>query len=195
MNANGDHGTFFTWHNQTYYAYGAWKSNFFRYTRITYAHYKDDGEIVAENELSGSQTLGVGRYNATLPKVEAEWFFAASDSLDKRNNNDGFEIRNIQNNTYLFYPKVFNLPVNPVIEFKVASAHEKGGVIEIRSGSTAGPLLGSCKIPTSYNWQDYNTVECNLILSTASTNIYLVFKGDEGELMRLDSFRFKNQED
>ena len=53
--AYSDHGTFFTYHNQTYFTYGVpenWGEEpvdrFFRTTKIIYAHYRDNGEIAAD---------------------------------------------------------------------------------------------------------------------------------------------------
>ncbi|MGY6649443.1 carbohydrate-binding protein [Wenyingzhuangia sp. IMCC45574] len=190
VEAHGDHGTYFTWHNQTYYIAGGWAKPYFRYTYLTYAHYKDNGEIVAERVFNGDkEEQGVARYNCSLGAIEAENFFAASDELVKKESNTGFEMRNIQNNSYLFFPKLYNALRKATIEFKVASAHKKGGIIEVRQGSTKGKLLASCKIKSTGSWDNYQTFSCDLKNKSSLLDLYFVFKGDSlKEIMRLDSF-------
>jgi len=193
LEAGGDHGTFFTWHNQTYYTAGAWQAPYFRYTFLCYAHYKNNGEIVVKRPLNGKVDLGVARYDASLGNIEAECYFAASDELLKKEGATGFEVQNITNKSYLFYPKVYNITDDAQIEFSVSSAHPKGGTIEVRSESTGGKLLASCKIKSTGAWNKYVNVSCALPKLKTPQNLYLVFKGKEGELMRLDYFEIKSK--
>ncbi|MGL6261450.1 family 43 glycosylhydrolase [Vibrio sp. WXL210] len=193
LEAHGDHGTFFTWNNQTYYTFGIWEGPFHRSTMITYAHYKDDGEIVATRSI-GEPALGVGRYDANWERVEAEWFFAASETPDKRDIDSGFEMRGMQNNAYLFYPRVRNLQDKSAIQLHISSNNSSDVTVEVRKDSTQGGLLGSCEIPKTASWTDYQTVDCALNKTDDIENLYLVFKGDErnnSELARLDWFSFK----
>ena len=86
VEADGDHGTYFTWNNQTYYVAGAWQKPYFRYTYFTYAHYKKNGEIVAKRPLKVNYEIGVGRYDVDFGIIEAECYFAASNDLKKEEN-------------------------------------------------------------------------------------------------------------
>ncbi len=186
-----DHGNFFTWHNQTFHSYGLredWEDPFYRTTKITYVHYKDNGDIVADDFISNAN-LGVGQYDATWDKIQAEWYFAASDGLQKRENESGFEIREITNKSYLHFPKVQNLSSNPVLAFHMSSANDKGGKVEVREGNPKGKLLGSCKVPNTGSWTNYQTISCELKGSSAITDLYLVFKGKGDEILRLDWFK------
>lgn len=185
-----DHGTWFTWNNQTYNAYGTPDaSRFYRKTSITYIAYKDNGEMVADPFIASS-SLGVGQYDANWDPIQAEWYFAASDGTSKNEGASGFEMRNLGNDSYLYYPKVRNMAKNTPVSFCVSSANPRGGTIEIRKDSPTGTLLGSCTIPNTGGWTTYKTFNCNLTNSASTYNICLVFKGDGTELMRLDWFTF-----
>ncbi len=186
-----DHGNFFTWHNQTFHSYGLredWEDPFYRTTKITYVHYKDNGDIVADDFISNAN-LGVGQYDATWDKIQAEWYFAACDGLEKRENESGFEIREITSKSFLHFPKMQNLSSTPVLTFHVSSANSKGGKIEVRDGSANGKLLGLCKVPNTGSWSTYKTIPCKLKKSADKIDLYFVFKGKGDELLRLDRFK------
>jgi len=186
-----DHGTFFVWNNQDYLAYGLGDTDgFFRKTNITYAYYKDNGDLVADTEIANS-SLGVGQYDSKKT-IQAEWYFAASDGTSKNENASGFELRNLGNNSYLYFPNVRKIAENTLISFRVSSANSGGGTIEIREGSTTGTLLGSCAVPSTGSWTNYQTISFTLTNSAGDKNIYLVFKGAATELMRLDHFTVQN---
>lgn len=106
---------------------------------------------------------------------------------------DGFEIQNIQNGDYLNFPNIKNLEANSTISFRISSAHTKGGTIEIRQDNETGPILGKCKVSNTGSVSIYKTVSCKLKNTPGLANLYLVFKGETGELMRLDWFSFPNQ--
>jgi arabinoxylan arabinofuranohydrolase len=182
-----DHPTIFNWHNQSYCAYGVGDGDqFFRATRMTYIHYKANGDIVADTQIANS-SIGVGQYDSRNT-IQAEWYFAASDGTSKEENASGFELRQLGNNSYLNYPNVRYVTANTPVKFRVSSANPGGGTIEIHEGSATGPLLGSCVVPHTGSWTTYQALTCTLINSAGTKNIYLVFKGTGAELMRLDSF-------
>ena len=184
-----DHGGFFNWHNQSFFAYGNVDGTniYYRMTKIVYAHYKDNGDIVTDPFIEQSP-LGVGQYDARWRKIEAEWFFAASDGVDKRQNATGFEMRNLTDGSWLFFPKVRNLHKNAVLHFTVSSANPAGGRIEVHQDKVNGPLLGSALVPNTGAWTTYQTATCPLTNDAGTKDLYLVFKGSGGELLRLDWF-------
>jgi arabinoxylan arabinofuranohydrolase len=74
----GRHGNFFKWHKQWYFAYcdiSQTGNRYFRDTFISYVHYKDNGEI-APIRVDG---IGVGEYDASQGKIEAEDYFTEID--------------------------------------------------------------------------------------------------------------------
>jgi hypothetical protein len=190
-----DHGNFFTWHNQTFYSFGVYedaKDLYFRTSKITYAYYKDNDDIVIDDFIANAN-YGVGQYDARWERIEAEWFFAASDGLETRENEQGvggstaFELQKIAPDSWLAYPKIKHCHASN-ITFCVSSNNVSGGTIEIREASPKGKLLGKCKISNTGGWHRYKTFSCKLKIKSEETDICLVFKGKGSELMRLDWF-------
>lgn len=190
-NVWSDHGNFFTWNNQTYHTWGLredWNDPFFRCSKITYVHYRNNGDIVADSIIANAN-FGVGQYDARWKRIEAEWYFKASDGLVKCENDKGFEIRNIHNGSYLVYPKIHNLGKKATLNFNVSSQSQHGGKIEIRLGSLTGKILGYCNIPYTGGWNKYITVSSVLEgLPNSCVDLYFLFKGNNEEFMRLDWF-------
>jgi len=183
-----DHGGFFNWHNQTFFAYGVPDGDpFFRKTKIVYARFKDSGEI-ADDPFIEQSPLGVGQYDAQWEKIQAEWYFAASDGVQTRENATGFEVRNLTSGAWLAYPKIRNLNHNATLQFCVASGNPAGGSIEVHQDGVDGPMLGQCVVPETGRSTNYQLVSCQLSNRTGTATLYLVFKGSGGELMRLDWF-------
>ena len=203
------HSSFKEFNGQTYHMY-EWTcepfgNRAFRQVMMTYLHYKNNGDMVSDpdflidsNAASRGKYYesGVGNYDAGWEKIEAEWFFKKEGDLVKREGpGGGFEIQNIHNDDYLLFQYVRNMKTNTTINFRISSAHAAGGEIEIREDSENGTLLGSCTVPSTGNWENYQTISCKLnnTARPANTNLYIVFKGGKGELMRLDWFNFPNQ--
>jgi hypothetical protein len=71
---------------------------------------------------------------------------------------------------------------------RVASAGA-GGTIEVRAGSATGTLLGTATVANTGGWENYVNVSAALTTPpTASTALYLVFKGGTGNLFDVDAF-------
>lgn len=104
---------------------------------MTYLHYKDNGDMLVDENFTENgkhYANGVGNYDAKWDKIEAEWFYKKSGNLlKKQKENNGFEIQNISNKDYLVFQKIRNLKANTKIEFSLSSII--GGKIEIREGS------------------------------------------------------------
>ncbi|MEI7910329.1 MAG: glycine-rich domain-containing protein [Verrucomicrobiota bacterium] len=196
-----DHGGFFDWNNQNFFAYGvpnnwgaAQVDPFYRTTKISYIHYKDNGDIVGEPFIEHSP-LGVGQYDAWWGRTEAEWYFAASAGTSKREGASRFEVRGLTAGATLSYPKFRNIPANAVMRFRLSSAAATGGTLEVREGGATGPLLGSCAIPSTGSWFAYQTVACQLANTAGQKDLCLVFAGGGGqELARLDWLSFRDSE-
>ena len=71
-----------------------------------------------------------------------------------------------------------------------------GGVLEVRTGSVTGPLLGSIAVPATGGWDDYTEVSGPVQGATAaSTKLVLVFRkaSGDGDLFDVDAFTFDTQ--
>jgi len=183
-----DHGSFFEWNNQHFHTYGVRvdpDDQFYRTTKITYAYYKDNGGIRTDDFI-GSSPLGVGQYDAAWCRIQGEWYFAASDGLETREHADGFEVRGIQNGSWLLYPKVKNMSKNTTLSFHVSAANPSGGIIEVREGNASGSLLGKSVVAATERWDQYQTVHIPLKNTSGTHDLYFLFKGEGAELLRLD---------
>jgi hypothetical protein len=187
-----DHGTFFTFHNQTYFTYGIpqnWGEDepvdrFFRDTKMLYAHYKDNGDIVIDEFI---QEVGVGQYDAAWPAIKGEWFFAASDGVYKKENADGFELRGITDGAYLYYQNVHGMRQNTklCVRGRCGSAPCQ---IEVREGSPFGAVLGCIKVqPEGDEAREYVIPLTN---THGTHSLCFVFRGEGEDIFAFDEFRF-----
>ena len=180
------HGNFFTWHNQWYYACNdksqPGRSDHFRDSCLSYVHYRDNGEM-APIRLD---RIGVGQYDASQGRIEAEDYFDAEKAEIKECPAGGFEVRGLQAGSRLIYPNVRNLPQDARLSFSVASGNSDGGTIEVREGNANGTLLGACPVPCTRGWDKHQTVSCALMNRLGTASLCLTVTGGTGELMRLD---------
>lgn len=192
--ATVDHGTFFTYHNQLYLTYGVPHNlgapkvdPYYRTTKIIYAHYKDNGDIVVDEFI---QDVGVGQYDANWETIKGEWYFAASDGMIKKENADGFEIRGIKNNSYLYFQNVNHMIQNATIIFNVSNGNAEPCRIEIRENSPFGKVLGCCDVANTGGFDVFKDVSCKLENEFGTHDLCFVFKSEAEEALRFDHFHF-----
>jgi hypothetical protein len=66
-----------------------------------------------------------------------------------------------------------------------------GGTIQVRTGSTTGPILGSVAVPNTGSWDTYATVQTGLSgVPSGSAQVYLTFAGSGTGLFDVDDFTF-----
>jgi hypothetical protein len=185
--ASPDHGSFFSFNNQDFNAFTIFDTHFVhRATGITYIHYRENGEIATDGLIV---EMGVGQYDAQWNKIEAEWFMAAHNCVKRENPRLGFDVTDIQDGSYLYYPKVRNLPKNALIHFYASPKVD--AAIEIRSGAVDGPLLGTAHLaPGFLAWKGYRSFSAALENPAGELDIYLVFRGTGKSLVDLDWFSF-----
>ncbi|MBK0383701.1 family 43 glycosylhydrolase [Pedobacter sp. SD-b] len=182
----GRHGSFFEWHNQTYFAYcdiSQTGNRWFRDTFISYLNYKDNGEM-AVIRVDG---VGVGQYDSNAPLIEAEDYFISSGIQKKENKNGGFVLGEINDGDYVIYANVKNLADKNEIIFNYVRA-KKNITIEIRRNTPNGELLGVCD--TIGLLETQTNVVAKLPFLGESESICLVFRGKGIDLLQLDSFSF-----
>lgn len=158
---------------------------FYRTTKIIYAHYRDNGDIVVDEFI---QDVGVGQYDAKWECIKGEWFFAASDGIFKKENSDGFELRGIGNNSYLYFQNVNNMRQNAEIHFCVSNGNEKKTQIEIREGSPFGKVLGCCDITSTGSFETFADFGCQLENTRGTHGLCFVFKSESDEALRFEQF-------
>ena len=193
---NVDHPCVFDYHNQTYFAYGVPENYgegetdpFYRTTKMLYAHYKDNGEIVIDEFI---QKVGVGQYDASWPAIKGEWYFAASDGVYKKENADGFELRGLKNGSYLYFQNVHGMRQNA--KLFIRGSCDKGPCqIEVREGSPFGPILGFCSVQSESSIQHGGTREFAVSLdnSHGTHSLCFVFRGEGEDIFTFEDFRFE----
>lgn len=73
---------------------------------------------------------------------------------------------------------------------RVAS-NTSGGMIELRTGSETGTLIGTLAVHHTSGWQNYKTVRTTIRELTGIQQIYLVFSGATGTLFNLNWFKLE----
>ena len=184
------HGSFFEMHSQSYFICNdqsfPGSTPVFRNSVISYIHYRNNGEI----EPIEITRIGVGQYDARLPRLQAENYFAAAGATKTECPAGGFEMRDLRHGSCLKYPNVMNLQANSNVSFCVASGNPTGGTIEVRVGAVNGELIGQCKVACTGGWHIFKTFRCTLANGAGRTNLCLVITGGTGELLRLDWLSF-----
>ncbi len=186
MDCNIDHGSFFTYLNQTYFASGG-MDNPNRYLRASYltpCHYRKNGEIVVDQKI---MEYGCGQYDAVWKQIEAEWYFSASRECKTELFDGGFAVE-LKDGEYLHFPNITNIEKNTRIQFHGWSMLPgENASVEIREGAPNGTLLGVCILEGEDSSENhYETV---LTCPAGMKSLYFCVKG----AVLLDWFSFDNQ--
>lgn len=183
----GRHGSFFEWNNQWYFAYcdmSQTGNRRFRDTFISYVHYRENGEI-APVRVDGT---GVGQYEASQGRIEAEDYFASSGISKRESGASGFVLTQIDPGDYLIYPNIKGLKGKTELVLGMACHHML--TVEIRRKDPGGDLLAECKAYKSQSGS-YVLPPCELENMGPTETLCLVFRGSEKGLGEFDAFAFK----
>jgi arabinoxylan arabinofuranohydrolase len=188
------HGNYFQWKNQWFHTwchfYLGKDVARYRESYISYLHYKNNGEMVTDAAFLDAHFLtGVGQYDTSWDKIEAEWYMAANKVEKRESVNGGFEIQNVKNGGYLNYPNIKNLNKAESINFYLSS-NNSDAIIEVHGNTIDGKLLGFVKIGNTGGFGNYKNVNCTLKNTIGVKGIYLKFKGSKEDLLHLDWFKF-----
>tara|TARA_R110002049_G_scaffold308875_2_gene514625 strand:+ start:2257 stop:3516 length:1260 start_codon:yes stop_codon:yes gene_type:complete len=183
------HGSFFWWKGQFYHAWCYYiKEGYkFRETIITYCHIADDGSIVTDTKfLDKHFKNGVGQYDASWDKIEAEWFYEKSPEINKRGNKlKGFTLSNIKSGSWIKYANV-SFSNNPT-QIEVFLRNTKGkGKLEIRERSLSGALIGTISIKKDTT----RSILCEIPKYSSKRNLYFKFIGNNNFSTELDYIKF-----
>ena len=190
-----DHGTFFTFHNQTYFTYGVPENygsgepldRYYRTAKFVYAHMKDNGDIVTDDFI---KKVGVGQYDATWEAINGEWFFDAADGIVKKENADGFELRGIKDGSYLSFPNICNMSADAQLKLRVANGNDHPCTVEIRKGAPDGELLGRCVVGNTGGFERFEVFDVALRNSEGTLGLCFVFHTEADEALRFEDFSF-----
>jgi hypothetical protein len=189
IGASPDHGSFFSWRNQDFCAFTVFDPHFVhRATGMSYVHYKDNGEMVTDGLIV---EYGVGQYQATWNRIEAEWYMAAMGCRKLENPRLGFDVLFDTDGQALKFPNVRGVPENATIQFyATVSANCQ---LEVRRGDQDGELLGTCHFESGFMaWKGYTSFVAELQNQAGDLDLCLVFRGAPGTELRLDWFNLSS---
>lgn len=158
------------------------------------ASYTDKGSPVT-GPLTGRKLIILRN-----PRVEAETF-ALSANVDRKHQDGSNQtwVGDIKDGSYIGFPEIDLTGINR-LNFSAAALPDRGGKIEVRSGSPSGELLGSATLsptaaasPGGQKGPQWQTVSAPLTGAKGLTDLYFVFRNDEVKdknLMILDWIQF-----
>lgn len=188
------HGSFIEWKGQFYHMWCYYQDMAYKYreTVISYCHIGDDGQLVTDTDfLDEHFANGVGQYNASWPKIEAEWFYEISGDIQKLGNKkDGFVLGNIRNGDWIRFANVTFDEEKDRLILNV-SADSSEGTVEIRIGKPDGKLLGKVDLSPSDGTTAFREITCKLKKFIGKTDIYLVYSSDNRNVVKLDWLKFE----
>jgi hypothetical protein len=99
----------------------------------------------------------------------------------------GVDVCSIQNGGYTAY-KAIDLDGKTGFKARVAG-RGPGGNIELRLDAAAGPLIGTCAVAPTGDWQSWSTVACSLYTPVRGAHtLYLDYRGPDGNLFNVEWF-------
>ena len=175
--ASTDHGNFVQWRGQWFQAFTIFDPYTFRRgTGICYVHYRDNGEMVTDQLI---REYGVGQYEGSWNKIEAEWYMEARGDAEKIElKHGGFGVR-LGDGGSIRFPNVHDVPENAGFGIFAGVGKEAEGTLEIREKSEDGRLLGTC--PPEHREDhlivDYAHYYTTLRNEGGKTDLCLVYRG------------------
>lgn len=188
------HGSFFHWKGQFYHIWCYYIKPGYKYREsiITYCHIDDEGKIVTDtNFLDQHFDNGLGQYNASWDRLEAEWFYEISGNILKTGNTKkGFVLSNIKNGDWL---KFSNVSFDKVYNKVVANLAFKGksGELEVRIGHSAGKRIGLIKLSEIKELDFMNAIGKLETKPSGKQDIYIVFKASKDSTLKIDWIKFE----
>lgn len=188
------HGSFFEWKGQFYHVWCYYIKPGFRYreTIMTYCHFDNNGNIVTDTKfLDKHFSYGVARYDASWEKIEAEWYYEKSPTIQKKGSIDkGFNVLNIKNKDWLRFSNVtFNESLK---QFSASISGEKGtsATLSIHLDSLSGEKAGEINFEFSDEINEIRTFTGAVNIEPGIRDIYLIFKGKQPFNISCDWIRF-----
>lgn len=158
--------------------------------------YNEDGSFPEINmTLNGPDQIGsLDPYC----RVEAETICYAKGIKTERCSSGGMNVCNINNDDYILVKGVDFGSGASSFEAMIASGAD-GGSIELRIGAPdgkfpGGKLIGTCSFSGTGGWQTWNTASCEISGAEGKHDLYLIFKGGDGDLFNFDWWRFHASE-
>jgi hypothetical protein len=188
------HGSFFNWKGQFYHIWCYYLKSGYKYREsiISYCHIDDEGNIVTDTQfLDKHFANGVGQYQASWEKIEAEWFYEVSKHIQKvGTQKNGFVLSNIKDGGWVRFANVTFDKAYKKFTANIAFQGKKG-VFEIRSNSPNGKCIGMIKPASKNQNKNFEEITTHIKAVSGKQNIYLVYKGSKESSLELDWIKFE----
>lgn len=123
-------------------------------------------------------------------QTEAETICWSSGVKTEPCSEGGMDVCEIDNEDYIKVKGVDFGSGAKSFEARVASAG-KGGKIELRLDRLDGPLIGTCTVKGTGDWQKWETRSCKVSHAAGVHDLYLKFTGNNGNLFTFNWWKFK----
>ncbi|MGI5247038.1 ThuA domain-containing protein [Dactylosporangium sp. CA-139066] len=151
-----------------------------------------DGYVGIQNHGAGDQvSFRNVRIKELSGTIQAENFSSAGgvQPFSKPGANNGQTLGYIEPGDWAAYNSV---DVGGATSFRArVVSGGPGGQIQVRTGSTTGPILGTVTVPNTGGWETFADVSTALTgVPTGTANVYLTFTGTGTGLFDVDDFTF-----
>ncbi|WP_432843612.1 ThuA domain-containing protein [Dactylosporangium sp. CA-092794] len=151
-----------------------------------------DGYVGIQNHGAGDQvSFRNVRIKELTGSVQAESYSAASgvQPYTKAGANNGQTLGFVDPGDWARYD---NVTVGGATTFRArVVSGGPGGQIQVRTGSTTGPILGTVTVPNTGGWETYADVSAPLTgVPAGSATVFLTFTGTGTGLFDVDDFTF-----
>lgn len=185
--AQGRHGSFFEWHNQWYFAYcdiSQTGNRYFRDTFISYVHYKDNGTM-ASIRVDG---IGVGRYEVSNGKIQAEDFFKA-EGLKKVEIENGFAMETDALKSYLFYPNIEGIGDSKNLRMSLFTPYGGKFKVELKASMEA-EAFSTQVFEFDSEDSDFTNMSFSLPMSLNAQGLYILIEQEPEKSLLIDAIEF-----
>ncbi len=150
--------------------------------------HNEDGTIdTMLNTVDGLQQLG---YINPMERVEAETFNAQMGIETEVCSAGGMNLCDIENGDWIKIKGV-DFGDKGAKKFTASILRTINNCsIELRLGEPSGEIIGACKISPASGQQEWKTVSCKVEKVTGVQDLYMVFKGDNEQLIKVDWWKF-----
>jgi hypothetical protein len=123
-------------------------------------------------------------------EVFAEQFGVAIEN--QIDNGKSMGLTSISNGDWSGYKEIpFGNDPNAEIPFRVrVAAPKKGGIVELRLDKLNGRVIGTIPVTATGGWDKYETLSTTLSGIAGYRTIYLCYKGDSDDMMKLNWFEW-----
>lgn len=188
------HGSFFNWKGQFYHIWTYYIRPGYKYREciISYCHMDDNGRIVTDTDfLDQHLKYGVGRFDASWPKIQAEWFSGKSENIAKTGTVDtGFQLTNLEKGGWVKFANMdFGEQTKNRTLKAVFSENNKAIDFQVRLNSPSGKIISDGAIKEEFNSENETIVTVGLEDISGVRDIYLVFNNNAGSKTKFDKFQ------